>query len=154
MTVFGWRTNHIYCLMSLCLQNLSFLNFNMGEGCSSAAPLPHLFPWVHLWTTLSHLQKLFLGVSAYLSWNTVCLCYEDQSWWETIKVYRSSNDMCVIFVNFNHNWHMWTNFIKNPKLKISWTFIWWESLCSMQTDMMKLIVTCCNCFAHRPKKYS
>jgi hypothetical protein len=59
VVVFGWRANHVNCLISLCLQNLHFLNFNMGGGCSSAALPPHLFHWVHLWTTLSHLQKLF-----------------------------------------------------------------------------------------------
>jgi len=52
----------IHKLLDITVSTKSaFFKFQYVRGVQLSNPHPHLFPWVHLWTTLSHLQKLFLG---------------------------------------------------------------------------------------------
>ena len=53
--------------------------------------------------------------------------------------------------NFNETWFLSAAFRKTIKYQISWKSVLWKPICSIRTDMTKLIVAVCN-FVNAPSK--
>jgi hypothetical protein len=99
----------------------------------------------------AQIVKFLFALSSYLTENTVCLDYKDQSR-RCINVSRSSCEVSVISPHINQYRKVSTNFRKNTKYEISRKFVQWVSHADRRRDMTSLEVTCCNCLAKDTKR--